>query len=696
MALDNSKSEDNLGLIIHNQLDIFSEIYQLPANTSSLLKKVLYLLTDESLNQTLNHAYTGLSRINASGFPFQWSLSSGNQPQSVRFLCEAGHPGTPVIDRTNLSFQKVSLLTDLLSFGYPKWLFDSVIPRILPTKIPDYWLSAVWFAVGANSKGILPKIYFNLDRGTILDRWKSVGWVLKDINRELSLQSFCEISANASQGSLPVGVAFDLMPDGEPGRVKIYFKSMKADLKFLDIWYHSCGAENYYPTIRNFLDCFPCDDKYPKDSFVVGLEFPPEDTKNWCPTIKLDLGITEWIQGDHQINEGILRASGVLNIPTKNYLRFLDKLGPGELSKEKCIFHRFAGIGYETDRSVHINVYFEPFIDNLAMKSSNQDLLPPETKVLPSRENIIKAMSNGLLFLSNSQKPNGSWKDFHLPVGESDIWVTAYVLYQLSSLQKNIPQHSLLNECRTHALEWLQITQKNTGGWSYNSAVEEDSDSTSLAVLAFSTMNKPVLEKSLKRLQLYFAKDGGISTYLKGAEESEAWATSQCDVTPLALLALKERLSSSIRQKALNFLLKRQRADGLWPSYWWISPLYATYVALIWFSSNPYNIPRKKMLIQTLNDFNPSGSFETALHLVCINLLNAEKSKTCKKDVSYILNAQLPDGSWPSSPILRLTHPHVERPWMKIDAGPIYRDIGNIITTATVIGTVSRIMNEWD
>lgn len=687
MASDKNNQENRLISIVRKQLSFFAEICGLPPSTTSLLEESLSLLTKESLNHPVNQTYTGLSKINADGLPFQWSLNIGKQSPSVRFLCEAGHPGSSVIERTNLSFQKVRLLTDLLSLDYPEWLFDCVLPRILPAKIPDHWLSAVWFAMGANSKGILPKIYLNLNQGKILNRWKSVGWILRDLNRDLSLESLCEISVSASRGSLPIGVAFDLMPDGEPGRIKIYFRSIKADTKFLDRWYQACNAGHYSPMICDFLDCFPHDNEYPCDSFVVGLEFPAETTNNWCPTLKVDFGITKWMRGDYQIREGVLRALGLLNIPIEMYLKFLDKLGPAEMSKEKCIFHRFVGIGYETDGSFHINVYFEPFVSALPLKTSPGDHPP-------SKETLDEAIGKGLLFLKNSQKSNGSWVDFHLPVGESDIWVTAYVLYQLSSLQNNIPRHSLLN-CRQRALNWLQITQKRTGGWSYNSVVEEDSDSTSLAVLAISAMNQAVSKKSFERLALYLTSDGGVSTYLEGAEQSKAWATSHCDVTPLALLALKDKLSPHTQQQALDFLLRQQRADGLWPSYWWVSPLYATYVTLTLFATHHFNIPRKNILFHTINRFNPSGAFETALHLNCITLLEVKESPKYTKDLLNLLNVQSPDGSWPSSPILRLTYPIVKRPWMKIDAGTIYRDLRNVFTTATVIGALARVLNGY-
>lgn len=695
IPIDNFESNKTLKLIINDQLDVFAKICELTPNTILLLKESLCLLTEESLNQTVKQTYSGLSKINSNGFPFQWSLNLGNNSPSVRFLCEVGHPGNSSFDRANLSLKKVSQLTDLLSFGYPEWLFSFVIPRVLPTRFPDHWLSAVWYAMGANNKGILPKIYFNLNQGKMLDRWMLIGWIMKDLNRELSLKALCEMSRIASEGSLPFGVAFDIMPDGSLGRIKVYFKSMKGNIKFIERWYRASNALYYSPKIRDFLDCFPNDSKYPFDSFIMGVEFPPENTKHWNPTLKLDLGITKWIKGDSQIRDGILRALGLLNIPTEYYRRFLDELGPPNLSNEACIFHRFVGLGYEADESIHINTYFEPFVDNsLLSESSINDDFPSKNQVFYSNDKINKAIDNALLFLEKSQKSNGSWIDFQLPVGESDIWVTAYVLYQLNSLQGNTSQYNYFKKCRRKALNWLKISSTQTGGWSYNSVVEEDSDSTSLAILAIRSMNELVPERSLDRLLLYFDSCGGVSTYLEDVEEGRAWSTSQCDVTPLALLALNNKLSPTMKHQALKFLLKHQRSNGLWPSFWWISPLYATNVVLNYLSSNQYNIPNENVLFHTLDHFYPSGEFEKALHLNCIATLRGNDISKYSHEIFNLLKSQLPNGAWPSSPILRLTNPDIEKPWMKIDVGPVYTDIRNIFTTATVIKLLSNISNK--
>lgn len=674
MFTHGSASEVNLQSLIIEQFDIFAKICRI-SKINSTLKNSLLLLTNESLDQQVNSTYPGLSQINANGFPFQWSLSLENKMPSLRFLCESGYPGTSVAKRINLSFQKILELLDLMSYEYPTWLFTDVKNNLIPKKIPDSWLSAVWFAIGANDNGILPKIYFNLNNDSILNRWKSIGWVLKDLGRNQSLDFFCKISSVVSNGSLPIGIAFDILPSGQAGRIKIYFRSLNANLEFLERWYESCNGYSHAELLRNFLDCFPCEGKYPYDSFTVGLEFPIENCKNWNPTLKIDLGVTKWMKGDYQISKGICRALQMMNIQTNTYEDFVEKLGPAEINKEKSIFHRFVGFGYEPDGSYHLNIYFEPFVnENVGLdrwKSSN------------SVKSITKSISEGILFLIRSQKENGSWVDFNLPVGASDVWVTSYVLYQLSRIQNKF-RSDLLNDCIRKALNWLDMTQKKTGGWSYNSVVGEDSDSTSLAILAINGLGRPLKKISRERLLSYVQKDGGVSTYLKDVEHGD-WTTSHCDVTPLALIALKELLSEHDFQKSLDFFSKNQKQNGLWPSYWWVTPLYATYFTLLWFQNNNYDVPNKKTLIQTLIHFNSSGTFETALYLNCMSMLEQKTNFKYYDSMILLLNSQLPDGSWPSSPILRVSHQDVNNPWTKIDSGTIYGDVKNILTTSTVV-----------
>jgi hypothetical protein len=683
MFVDDDLHTNCIGDIINEQCDVFADITKITGNTSIKIKEILSILTCESLNQKVKEKYEGLSKINDNGLPFQWSLNLGADSPTIRFLCEAGKPGTSVWERALVSLKKVTLICDKLSFSHPNWLFDLVAPRILHTKIPENWLSAIWFAVGASNRAIIPKIYFNINYGSFLEKWRLIGWILKDLKRDLSLQSLCKISSIASKWSIPIGIAFDLMPNGNPGRIKIYFRSLKARMDFLERWLIACDADRYSAILRSFLDCFPIDNQYPDDAFIVSLEFHDEGVKNWRPTLKIDLAIAKWVEGDQQICSGVLRALGLLDISRDRYIQFLEKLGPDRLGKEN-IFHRFVGIGYETDGSIHTNIYFEPYLSKLTPKSLRTSSYPV------SERRINDAINNALFFIIKSQKPDGKWVDFNLPIGESDVWVTAYVVYQMSFVHKEIQSQYSWNKSRTNASNWLyMIEQRN--GWGYNSSADEDADSISFAILATLAAGRKVSRRCLDKLLSYFGDDGGASTYLTKSNEGTAWIMSHPDVTPVALLALENNLSQDHYIKALDFIQRQQNSDGLWSSYWWISPLYATFFSLLWLIKNNESIPRKDALLKSLRRFNPVGAFETALCVDCLRLLGENKFYGMLQN---LLDLQQADGAWPSYPILRLTYPHVARPWMVLDSGPVYRDVRNIFATATVIGSLSRVTSE--
>jgi hypothetical protein len=50
---------------------------------------------------------------------------------------------------------------------------------------------------------------------------------------------------------------------------------------------------------------------------------------------------------------------------------------------------------------------------------------------------------------------------------------------------------------------------------------------------------------------------------------------------------------------------------------------------------------------------------------------------------------QLADGSWPSGPVLRLTHRHVTAPWQASDAGPLFPDPHRLFATSTAVAALA-------
>lgn len=272
-------------------------------------------------------------------------------------------------------------------------------------------------------------------------------------------------------------------------------------------------------------------------------------------------------------------------------------------------------------------------------------------------------MSKALAFLAAQQNPAGFWEDWDLPVGPSRMWTTAYVGWRLAS------SRGVYSDMLDRAADWLESNELPGGGWGYANLTGADADSTALGILFLRTLGREVPGSAVLRLLRFACNDGGFATY--GLEQSfGAWTASHVEVTATAVLALTcvgEAQNEVVSAK--EFLQRRKRPDGLWDSYWWTSPLYATHVCARVFGGP------SRQAIASLRTGNP---FEMALQNLLLHRTDHE-----------LATAQLSDGSWPSAPVLRLTRRDVFEPHLSADAGPRFADPRRVFTTATVLAALT-------
>jgi len=98
-------------------------------------------------------------------------------------------------------------------------------------------------------------------------------------------------------GSWPVGISIDILPEGEPGRIKVYFRSEAVTVEWLERWYEAANCISHTTIARRLLDLFPwfSHQPYPEGAFIVSLEFHPPHER---PALKTDLAVTKWISSD--------------------------------------------------------------------------------------------------------------------------------------------------------------------------------------------------------------------------------------------------------------------------------------------------------------------------------------------------------------------------------------------------------------
>jgi hypothetical protein len=293
------------------------------------------------------------------------------------------------------------------------------------------------------------------------------------------------------------------------------------------------------------------------------------------------------------------------------------------------------------------------------------------------------AIDAGLRFLEASQAEEGCWSDWNLPLGESRMWTTAYTGFRLSSIPQPI-QHLLLP-----AASWLLKSELRGGGWGYNEEAGPDADSTALAILFLTSQGAPVPIQSYDRLRSFQKKEGGFSTYT--LEQSYgAWTSAHPDVTAMAipaLLTLYEPDADFIALAAA-YVLAQATPEGLWNSYWWNTPLYATEANLRWLAQTHHPRPANGARDALLR-MRPENAFEMALLLQCLLHTGCDDAKaTATKLASALVDRQLSDGSWASQPILRLPPRDCYQPWIAPETAPLFADQNRIFTSVTVIASL--------
>jgi len=350
----------NLAEIVHKQLFALSNWADIPSDISDTLDSVFRILTRESLNRPATPPFAGLSQINPSGLPFQWSFCINSKKPQVRFLCEAGYPGTAVLERLELSLQKLGEICPPLGLPYPSWLDDIVLPHIFPNtcRLPSDWTSAIWFALGAGASGICPKVYINLMQDQPFMRWRRLGYVLRDLDRLDSLKKLCDISGQVSKDSWPAGLAIDVMPDGSAGRIKTYFRSGEVCRGWLEKWYSAVGGKNMIRNIFGLVDALPQNplQTYKDSTFFLSLEFSTDNKIS----LKTDVTVARYDLNDQQITDIVLKALRNLGLDDSSYIAALKAIGAWPPSTEDKKHQQLIGYGYEPDGSCHINIYCEP------------------------------------------------------------------------------------------------------------------------------------------------------------------------------------------------------------------------------------------------------------------------------------------------------------------------------------------------
>jgi hypothetical protein len=288
------------------------------------------------------------------------------------------------------------------------------------------------------------------------------------------------------------------------------------------------------------------------------------------------------------------------------------------------------------------------------------------------------AVVRGMNYLQNIQGTDGAWRDFRLPVGVSDQWVTAFTGVGLVEAATCFDVKTSM-EASERAVEFLKTQQGYECGWGYNRHTGIDADSTAHAILLQRKLGHEVRDDDERCLMKHWRKDGGFCTYLLPSQ----WGKSHPDVTAAAGLALSDTSLANIRCALLKRCDAWRMKDKSWPTYWWRNHAYGTCYMLQLYAR--LGLPQS--ISSGTETVRVDSCFDFAWAIGCLTFSKISEKKI-KKAIENLCLMQEPCGRWPGSLSLRVTNPECRAPW-ESSSGKYYEDENATITTASVLRAIS-------
>lgn len=276
------------------------------------------------------------------------------------------------------------------------------------------------------------------------------------------------------------------------------------------------------------------------------------------------------------------------------------------------------------------------------------------------------------------------WQGFPTLAGESDVWVTAFIVAHLAAI--GVPRSAL-----ARARAYLIARQDRTAGWSYGSGVPCDADSTAWCLLALNgdrRFSRQRRTRAVRALLSHADEQGRISTYRPGSgiadyigADSEAavagWTSPHADVGAATVLPLRsgDVHDDAVLERMLRWLVAAQTGAGLFEAYWWRGPYYATALTLRACARHERSLParaaallrralRRERLPEGgygLGAGTAASAFATALALEAWTHLGSAAADR-RRTGAALLALQQADGSWSGEFVLRIPAPSVRDP----------------------------------
>lgn len=289
----------------------------------------------------------------------------------------------------------------------------------------------------------------------------------------------------------------------------------------------------------------------------------------------------------------------------------------------------------------------------------------------PPHRTSTEAIASGLEFLT-SRRQDGKWRDFSPTTGESDVWVTAYVLARLGELPLAYISHTLRQQM-AESLEWLKEVRNPLGGWGYRSHGKDSADATAWAIIALRRHGQPVPPSAFELIGRCRRPDGGFAAYPETGQADQLPQASAPDITAVAVKAL-ETADPSCQQ----FLASHLRTDVPGTMCRLASRFFVCSAILDWDAmAAPW--PLLNQICQFTSQHNEESVFEQALLLRCLVRLRIQRAWSVAAGLRLLQHG---DGSWPGSALLP--------PLLGVSTGKrqLRFDDQRVFTTATAVSAL--------
>jgi len=289
----------------------------------------------------------------------------------------------------------------------------------------------------------------------------------------------------------------------------------------------------------------------------------------------------------------------------------------------------------------------------------------------PLQRTSTEAIAAGLEFLM-SRRQDGRWRDFSPTIGESDAWVTGYVLARLGEFPPAYISHTLQQQV-AESLAWLKEVRNPVGGWGYRAHGKDCADATAWAIIALRRHGQPAPRSAIGLIGQCHRPDGGFAAYPETSQEDRVCQASAPDITAVAVKAL-EKLDPSCQR----FLASHLRTDVPGTTCRLASRFFVCSAILDWDTTTaPW--PLLNQVCQFTAQQNEESVFEQALLLRCLVRLRIQRAWSVSASLRLL---QQGDGSWPGSALLP--------PLLSVPAGKsqVRFDDQRVFTTATAVSAL--------